>query len=168
MTKETWGRYVRAISDNQSEIAERIGSSPSTVSRWMSGDVVPLATMVIQLARAYELSPVAALVAAGYLEPSEITDSGVQPRSLALHEFTEHELAVEMVRRVDRGSTAFDVPLDGKSAAMRDVFGTDVSAGDDTAALANVTQLSRAASKKVPPAKAAKRRQRTKDDQVDD
>src|SRR5689334_17485628 len=67
VTKTSWGTYVRAISDNQSEIAERMGTSQSTVSRWMRDDVVPSAELVIKLARAYGLSPIDALVAAGYL-----------------------------------------------------------------------------------------------------
>jgi transcriptional regulator with XRE-family HTH domain len=107
--KTKWGTYVLAISDNQSEISKAAGVAQSTVSRWMAGEQ-PKPVSVISLARHYRMSPVAALVAAGFLKASEITDSGVQPRGLAMHEFTELELAKEIVRRIEEGSNTFDEP----------------------------------------------------------
>ena len=162
VTKDTWGRYVAAISSNQSEIADKVGTSAGTVSRWISGDVVPSAQNVIALARAYQLSPVAALVAAGYLEPDEITNSGVQPRALALHEFSDLELARETVRRIESGAhPVLEAPLDASHPAMH---GRNVGADDDTADLAEVTVLSRRESKALPVPKAAKTRSRRKGD----
>ena len=120
---------MRAISSNQSEIAAKASTAQSTVSRWLSGDSRPDARTVIALARAYSMSPVAALVAAGYLESGEITDSGVRPRALSLHEFTDHELAVEMLRRVDSGTASSELtdPLDSHHPATKEHEGAKVT-----------------------------------------
>lgn len=166
VTKTSWGTYVQALSDSQAEIAERAGVSQPSVSRWLNGGV-PSVELVIKLARSYGMSPVSALVAAGYLEPDEITNPGTRPRAIQLHEFSDLELARETVRRIEEGSRMLEQPLDADHPVMIERH-SNVSAGTEDDGLAGVTQLSRRESKNVPPAKAAKRKQRKKDDHVDD
>lgn len=130
VTTTTWATYMSALSSSQSEIAIKVGTAQSTVSRWLSGDVVPDARQVITVARAYSMSPVVALVAAGYLTADEITNSGAQPRALSLHEFTDHELVREMLRRVEDGQShpELDAPLDETHPAVREQFADNVTA----------------------------------------
>ena len=112
MNAQTWAEFLTAVAGpdaptaNQSEIARVAGVSTATVSRWVSGDSRPKAEQVIGVARAYNVSPLLALVAAGYLEQSEVEGELDVPRALAIGEFTELELAQEMLRRVDRGEGA--------------------------------------------------------------
>jgi transcriptional regulator with XRE-family HTH domain len=109
---QTWAEFLTAVAGpdaptaNQSEIARVAGVSTATVSRWVSGDSRPKAEQVIGVARAYNVSPLLALVAAGYLEQAEVEGELDVPRALAIGEFTELELAQEMLRRVDRGEGA--------------------------------------------------------------
>lgn len=109
MNAKTWAEFLTAVAGpdaptaNQSEIARVAGVSTATVSRWVSGDARPKAEQVIGVARAYSVSPLLALVAAGYLEEYEIEGERELPRGLAIGEFSELELAHEMLRRVDRG-----------------------------------------------------------------
>ncbi len=118
-----WSEYVRAIAgeDTGKTIALRSGIAESTISRWLSGQVparVPRA--VVQLARAYNSSPLQALVAAGYLDASELDLAVETPRRLQLRDFTELELAEEMVRRIaDGGSPVLEAPLDEDHPAMK-------------------------------------------------
>lgn len=112
MNAQTWAEFLTAVAGpdaptaNQSEIARVAGVSTATVSRWVSGDSRPKAEQVIGVARAYNVSPLLALVAAGYLEQAEVEGELDVPRALAIGEFTELELAQEMLRRVDRGEGA--------------------------------------------------------------
>jgi len=155
VTKTSW--------DSQVEIAKRSGAAQSTVSRWLTG-TVPDAESVVQLARAYGMSPVAALVAAGYLEPDEITNSGVQPRALALHEFSELELSREMLRRIEQGSGGLlEAPLDANHPAMRErAARPDVGGDSDAAVLDELPIESRRESRKRDYDKAALKDQGSK------
>lgn len=99
----TWDEYVRAVSEPDSgrAVAARIGQSESTISRWKNGTVVPEPRQAVQFARAYERNPLEALIAAGYLTAEEAASPIEVPRALQLSEFSDLELAQEMVRRVE-------------------------------------------------------------------
>jgi transcriptional regulator with XRE-family HTH domain len=70
----TWWRYVVAVTGaaTQKDIASATGIDQSSISRWQRGTNTPRAEAVVAFARAYDRSPVEALVAAGYLSSDEI------------------------------------------------------------------------------------------------
>ncbi|GAB7068437.1 helix-turn-helix transcriptional regulator [Mycobacterium hodleri] len=70
----TWWRYVVTVAGDatQKDIASATGIDQSSISRWHRGTNAPRAEAVVAFARAYERSPVEALVAAGYLSSSEM------------------------------------------------------------------------------------------------
>lgn len=118
----TWPEYLRALSNNQSAIARAAEVSTGTVSRWISGQMLPKAEQVINVARRFDESPLAALVAAGYLDPSEIPSGMTMPRMLQLKRFTDVELAKELYVRtlVQR-----DGPLDERVYVSRRALKTE-------------------------------------------
>ena len=139
MNAQTWAEFLTAVAGpdaptaNQSEIARVAGVSTATVSRWVSGDSRPKAEQVIGVARAYDVSPLLALVAAGYLEQAEVEGELEVPRALAIGEYTDLELAQEMLRRVDRGGSALlEQPVDVDHPAWAAVGG---ATQDDVEAL---------------------------------
>ena len=71
-----WRDYLDATSngDFNNVIAEKVGVDPATIGRWCSGSVDPKPRQVVAYARAYSLNPLSALVAAGYLELSDLGD----------------------------------------------------------------------------------------------
>ena len=71
---ETWPDYLRRITGNatQAQIAERIGIGRLSVCNWLHGKTRPKAETVITVARVYGRPPVEALLAAQYLEPTEV------------------------------------------------------------------------------------------------
>jgi transcriptional regulator with XRE-family HTH domain len=74
VAQATWWRYVLTVTGNaaQKDIAAATGIDQSSISRWQRGTITPRAEAVVALARAYGRSPVEALVAAGYLSPTEL------------------------------------------------------------------------------------------------
>ena len=64
-----WAAYMRRVTAGatQVQIAEQTGIEQTSISRWLLGKNRPRAELVIQFARAYNHSPVEALIAAGYL-----------------------------------------------------------------------------------------------------
>jgi transcriptional regulator with XRE-family HTH domain len=70
----SWWRYVQTITASaaQKDIAAATGIDQSSISRWQRGHNTPRAEAVVALARAYNRSPVEALVAAGYLTSTEL------------------------------------------------------------------------------------------------
>jgi transcriptional regulator with XRE-family HTH domain len=69
-----WWRYVVTVTGNaaQKEIATATGIDQSSISRWQRGSNTPRATAVVTFARAYDRSPIEALVAAGYLSSEDV------------------------------------------------------------------------------------------------
>lgn len=69
-----WPSYMRRVTAGatQVQIAEQTGIEQTSISRWLLGKDRPRAELVIQFARAYNRSPVEALIAAGYLNTDEI------------------------------------------------------------------------------------------------
>lgn len=109
-----WAIYLRALSDNatNASISITTGIPAPTLSRWFTGDYEPKPRQVVQVAHAYKANPLSALVAAGYLDADEVDLAMVAPRRLQLREFTELEIAEEMVRRIAEGqSVMIESPL---------------------------------------------------------
>jgi len=61
-----------ATPDNDVTIAKKVGLAPSTIGRWRSGEVDPKPRQVVAFARAYDKSPLGALLAAGYIDTEDI------------------------------------------------------------------------------------------------
>jgi transcriptional regulator with XRE-family HTH domain len=123
-TTNGWPTYLESITrgDSGARIALLAGIPESTISRWRSGTYMPKPTHVVAIARAYGVNPIEALVGAGLIEEGDLDVADVAPRRLQLREFTDLELAQEMVRRVADGSSAIIAePLDGDHPAMRNL-----------------------------------------------
>lgn len=96
----TWAEYVRAVGSTPKEIATATGVSQSIVSRWLSGTTHPSAENVVGFARAFNGRPVEALMAAGYLDPSEVEGAFevmFSPKSLS-----DRDLLTELADRLAR------------------------------------------------------------------
>jgi transcriptional regulator with XRE-family HTH domain len=70
---QPWQQWLASISDGatQQEIAEKVGVSRSTVSRWSKREVAG-AEMVLQIAAAFGADPVRGLVASGWIDPAMV------------------------------------------------------------------------------------------------
>jgi transcriptional regulator with XRE-family HTH domain len=125
-TRIDWPAYLRTITDGATgaKIAQRTGIPASTISRWLSGEFDPKPRQVVEVARAYGVHPIPALIAADYLSEEDVDLTGMTPRLLRLREFTELEIAQEMVRRIAEGeSVILDAPLDENHPAMQQLNG---------------------------------------------
>ena len=82
---ETWPAYLRRVSGGatQAQVAARVGVGRLSVCNWLRGTTHPKAETVIDVARAFRRSPVEALIAARYLEPSEAAEPVVIRASLS-------------------------------------------------------------------------------------
>jgi hypothetical protein len=100
--KTHWSKYIDATSGGayNNAIAEAIGVDPATVGRWRTGAVDPKPRQVVAYARAFGQGPVAALIAAGYLTEAELDLPVSAPRVYTLDDFSDLELAEELVRRL--------------------------------------------------------------------
>jgi transcriptional regulator with XRE-family HTH domain len=98
----TWADYVRAVMGRESgrSLAARLGQSESAISRWKNGAVVPGAREAVAFARAYDRDPVEALIAADYLTAEDVGRPVEVHRTLQLMDYTDLELAEEMLHRV--------------------------------------------------------------------
>jgi transcriptional regulator with XRE-family HTH domain len=95
---QSWPDYVRRTSKGltQEQIAERTGISQTTISSWLrSAPSRPKADMVIAYCRAFQLPPLDALAAAGYLTAAEAASTARTP----LGAYSTAELFDEMRRR---------------------------------------------------------------------
>lgn len=120
----TWPEYLSIITEGAvgARIAERAGMPESTISRWLSGKSDPRPRQVVAVARAYNVSPLHALIAAGYLDQADVDLGATVPRKLQLRDFTELELAHEIVRRVEAGQGGvLEDPLDDTHPALTNV-----------------------------------------------
>jgi transcriptional regulator with XRE-family HTH domain len=71
---ETWAQYVRRATQGttQAQLALVTGVAQTAIGRWLRGETeAPRAESVTAFARAIGKPPVEALVAAGYLTPTE-------------------------------------------------------------------------------------------------
>lgn len=120
-TPHEWLKAIGAT-DSLRDIAARSGVSHATLSRQIAAGRFLMDT-AIELARAYGVSPVSALVSNGHITPDEAGFTGVE---IALQSATDEELIVEVGRRlgVAGASTLFDAPVsDAVRAASNVVSG---------------------------------------------
>jgi transcriptional regulator with XRE-family HTH domain len=120
-----WPAYLSALSTNQSEIARAADVHSGTVSRWFSRSSHPLAPQVIAVARAFGQSPVIALLAAGYLTRDEVEGAVTLSPGMTLAEFSELDIAQELVRRIEAGEATelSEAPLEVDHPAWANVGG---------------------------------------------
>ena len=97
---ETWPEYVRRISAGatQAQIAEHIGVGRLSVCNWLHGKTRPKAETVISVARAYQRSPIEALIVASYLDSHEAVDP-IEIRA-SLEDVDAGDLGAEVLRRL--------------------------------------------------------------------
>ena len=120
--EQDWPEYLDSITegDTGARIAHLSGVPESTVSRWRKGTYAPKPMHVVAVARAYGVNAAEALIAAGFLQEGDVDLSADAARKMHLRDFTDMELAQEMVRRVaDGGSVALEEPLNGEHPAVR-------------------------------------------------
>lgn len=100
MKIESWPEYLRRISggQTQAQIAERIGIGRLSVCNWLHGKTRPKAETVIVVARVFDRPPTEALVAASYLEPTELGRS-IEIRT-SPEDLPAEDLAAEVRRRL--------------------------------------------------------------------
>lgn len=104
MNRENWAEYVRRVtrSMSQTEIADKAGVAQTAVGRWLRGDTgAPRAESVVAFARAIGRPPVEALIAAGYLEPGDATETASVQASI--RDVSTDELLDELRRRTIDG-----------------------------------------------------------------
>lgn len=97
----SWSRYMDATShgDLNTVIAHKVGVDPATIGRWRTGAVDPKPRQVVEYARAYGQSPLAALIAAGYLTQEEI-ELPINIPNVSVADFDDLTLAEELLSRV--------------------------------------------------------------------
>lgn len=118
----TWPEYLSEITqgDSGTRIAQLSGVPESTVSRWRSGIYSPKPSHVVAVARAYGVNVAEALIASNFIDAADVDLNVASARKFALREYTDMELAQEMVRRVaEGGSVVLEEPLDEDHPAMR-------------------------------------------------
>lgn len=96
-SRNTWLGFVLDVVGDapQAEIATRTGLNQATVSRWLSGRRSVTAESAILFARGYQVNPITALVAAGYLTAEEAD----LPRAWLLDQVPTSRLIGELARR---------------------------------------------------------------------
>jgi transcriptional regulator with XRE-family HTH domain len=89
-THENWTNYVERVSHgrDRADIARAADINVSGLSRWSSGQR-PSAEKVVAFARGLGQSPVAALIAAGYLDPAEVEGATEVTRSIDKIPYTQ-------------------------------------------------------------------------------
>lgn len=93
-----WSTFVRRAAGAKSQlaIAQRAGIDQATISRWLSdAERVPSAQSVVRFARAFNVSPLEALVAAGVITKAEAQ------LTTALTTVSSTALAAELTRRAE-------------------------------------------------------------------
>ena len=101
---ESWWDYVTRVAGpdaTQKDIAERSGIEQSSISRWKLHKNTPNADAVVRFARAYGDSPIAALIAARYLQADEV--AGIIEIGAGLSDIPTRELLGELLRRIPPG-----------------------------------------------------------------
>jgi transcriptional regulator with XRE-family HTH domain len=89
----------KAKGKDQVRLADLLGVSQSTISRWKDREDPPSIEVLIAFARAVDESPVAALVEFGYLRKSDLPKVVEIERSLA--DVDTEDLVIELGRRLN-------------------------------------------------------------------
>lgn len=84
--KARWAEFCRTLMGDatQTEAAERTGIPQATISRFLSGRRLPTASHAITFARAYDVNPVEAMVAAGLITDDEANMPRTTARDLTV------------------------------------------------------------------------------------
>jgi len=100
MRNRNWSAFVDAHSRNETnaEIAKRLGIAPSNITRWRTGASNPDPQKAVDFANAYSVSPLAALIASGYLNPDSLDQALIAPADLS--EINTDRLLDEVQRRL--------------------------------------------------------------------
>lgn len=101
---ESWAQYVRRATagTTQVQLALVTGVAQTAIGRWLRGDTAaPCAESVVAFARAIGKPPVEALVAAGYLLPSEAAQRIEVTHPLS--DYSTDDLLEELRRRTLAG-----------------------------------------------------------------
>lgn len=136
----TWLKSIGAT-DSLREIASRAGVSHATLSRQITAGRFLIET-TLELARAYDASPVMALVANGYLTEEEAGLTGIDS---VLASASDEQLVTEVGRRLGlpAASMLFDQPIsaavDTASNVVQGRFGVGARTEDDEEAVARPT-----------------------------
>lgn len=93
---------------NQSQIAYATGVNQTAIGRWLRGDNTPRADLVVEFARALNLEPLGALVAAGYITAQEANASVIVRAPLS--DYSIDELLAEIRDRTDARRLRADSP----------------------------------------------------------
>lgn len=107
-----WSEYLQrnASGLTKAALARKLGQNDATVGRWLNGSTPrPDADTIVSIARILGQSPVFALIAIGYIAADDLANPG-PPRSYGLNQYTDLELAQEIVRRIEEAE-ASDLPL---------------------------------------------------------
>lgn len=86
--------------DNNTQVAARLGVSASTVGRWFTG-TTPDPVQVVNFAREYDASPIAALLASGHLTKSDVERDVSFFDSSGLDEYSTATLIKEIESRLE-------------------------------------------------------------------
>jgi transcriptional regulator with XRE-family HTH domain len=118
---EDWWDYVARTAGpdaTQKDISERTGIEQSSISRWKLRKNTPNADAVVRFARAYGQSPLAALIAARYLDADEVAGVveivGTATSELSVSELVGQirDLFGELQRRVPEVGAIVNKPED--------------------------------------------------------
>lgn len=104
---DEWNDFLDRLpgAPNDFTIANSAGVSASTVSRWRAGTSRPRPSQAVDVARSFGLLSVHGLLASGHLTPDELNEMSENftlPKSYALEEFSNAELATELAKRLNR------------------------------------------------------------------
>lgn len=99
-------QWIKTVAGNDTlrEIARRSKLSDATLSRQLSKDALTF-DVVISIARGYDTSVIAGLVATGFITEAE---ASIDSTGAALQAATDDQLVDEVYRRILRGSDAYD------------------------------------------------------------
>ena len=100
MAREDWTAYVQRITHGvpAEDTAQAAGVHVTTVYRWLRNPKQKSPEQVIKFARGLRQSPVEALIAAGYLEPAEV--SGVIEVIRSATDLPDDQILSELARRL--------------------------------------------------------------------
>ena len=98
--RENWTEYVQRVTAGvaRKDVAQAAGIDASGISRWINSEQRPRAENVVAFARGLQQSPIEGLIAAGYLEPHEV--SGVIEVMRSREELSDTELLIELGQRL--------------------------------------------------------------------
>lgn len=102
MTDSAWWRYVVTVTGaaTQKAIAAATGIDQSSISRWQRDKHTPRAEAAVAFARAYNRSPVEALIAAGYLTSEDLGVVELTTLTGDLTQVSSDSLLSELRRRL--------------------------------------------------------------------